>query len=148
MVGERADRSKVVPELLTVPLIVTVPPLRIKVPMPAGVNVPPRATAELVAVIVPLLLQLPVKLIDVPLARIEPVLLSPFNSQRPAVDRLNISLIVKRGAGEQDAGAAVSEEMVPWLVVVKVELPKVPPPEVVRMVMFGPRVSMPLRKAV
>ena len=69
--------------LLTVPLIVTVPPLRMNVPMPAGVNVPPSATAELVAVRVPPLLQLPVKLIEVPLATIEPVLLSPFNSSEP-----------------------------------------------------------------
>ena len=48
-----------------------------------GSECPPRATVELVAVIVPLLLQLPVKLIDVPLATIEPALLSPFNSSDP-----------------------------------------------------------------
>ena len=34
--GRALERSKVVPVLLTVPSIVTVPPLRMKVPMPAG----------------------------------------------------------------------------------------------------------------
>ena len=69
--------------LLTVPLIVTVPPLRMKLPIPEGANVPPKFTVALVAVIVPLLLQLPVKLIDVPLARIEPVLFNPFKRSDP-----------------------------------------------------------------
>ena len=83
VVGDNVDRSKVVPELLTVPSMVAVPPLRMKVPMPADVNVPPKFTVALVAVIVPPLLQLPVKVIDVPLARIEPVLFSPFKSSDP-----------------------------------------------------------------
>ena len=48
-----------------------------------GSECAPRATAELVAVMVPLLLQLPVKLIDVPAATIEPVLLSPSSISVP-----------------------------------------------------------------
>ena len=50
----------------SVPVKLTVPPVRLKVPSPAHVKAPPRFVVALVAVIVPALVQLPLR-VNVPL---------------------------------------------------------------------------------
>ena len=59
-----ASRASVVPVLSSVPVRFTVPPVRLNVPRPASVKLPPRFTVELVAVIVPVLLQALVEELD------------------------------------------------------------------------------------
>ena len=64
-----SSRARVVPVLLRVPVRLTVPPERLKVPRPARVKEPPRFTVEFVVLMVPSLSQEPLR------ARVPPLLM-------------------------------------------------------------------------
>src|SRR5262249_20844419 len=111
-----ALRARVVPVLVSVPVRLTVPPLRLKVPSWASANVPPRFTVELVAVMVPPLDQLPerfsVEFVTVVVLLLdqgpERLRLPPFAaSSGPVLDQVAALTVT--------APPLASASMVPWL---------------------------------